>query len=102
MTISREESNELTDDDWNDMVISTDELRAVKYTQADINAAVAAVREKNEYQCEWKPSSFDLATRYHVECEILYKKLIVEADARGIDRWELKHAINNWNGAKEE
>lgn len=32
--------------DWDDMIESVNELRAVKYTQADIDAAVDAERER--------------------------------------------------------
>jgi hypothetical protein len=31
--------------DWDDLIESTDELRSIKYTQADIDAAVEAERE---------------------------------------------------------
>ena len=38
--------------DWNDLIDSVTELRAVKFTQADIDAAVAAEREACAMVCE--------------------------------------------------
>ena len=39
------DKDELSPGDWDDLVSSTDEVRAVKYTQQDIDAAVLEERE---------------------------------------------------------
>ena len=38
--------------DWDDMISSTDELRAIKFAQSDIDAAVLAEREACAKVCE--------------------------------------------------